>query len=452
MEEFTYYGKRTVLPNKPIEAGKKIALSSLDLVMEKHYLQMVYYYNIPKGALPIGELTNVLRIALADVMSYFPIVAGRLKMDEDGKWMIECNDAGLRFIEAIAKGSVHTWLHNLDHHKQMKLMHWEDWHHIPYYSPTLYIMVTEFEEGGLAIGLSCSHLLSDPFSATNLIKAITDKLLMGSISIPPFFHPLPKNTLGYQKAHTYPKNHLINHYKTLLEGQSPFMTQKSETIAFQFTHPMVQACINLAHLNGPTNHRPDSSPFVALAALFWASISKVKGETNGLIDISLGLDVRSKLGLDRGYFGNCMIYTKCNGDYVQLGDIPHANKVIGDEIAKVNKEETIDLIEWLNNYKSLSPISSLDMGNLVISNLENVDPYSAVFMEGYEPIRIGYYNVSSGVVKGKVMVLPSHPSEGKLSRIVMVTLPHHEALKLCEDKLLARFSPSIIMGTNKLCS
>uniref|UniRef100_A0A803N7U8 Uncharacterized protein n=2 Tax=Chenopodium quinoa TaxID=63459 RepID=A0A803N7U8_CHEQI len=297
----------------------------------------------------------------------------------------------------------------------------------------------------MAIGLSCSHLLADPFSATLLVKAWADRVLRGNIFIPPFFHPLPKIKLGLQKAHNQPNEHLINHYKSLIEGPSPSKAHHSKTVALLFTDHMVQACMDLTDLNG-LNNGSDPSPFAVLVGLLWVCISRVKGETNGLVDMSMGLDVRKVLELDQGYFGNCMIYTKVNGDDIGGDDQQLATQVIGEAIRKVNKEGIIDLIEWLDHYNNFSPISSLDKGSLVFLNLETVDPYSAVFVEGYEPFKISYYNESAILNKGKVLVLPSHPSEGKLSRLAIVTLPHNEAIELCEDKLLASFSPKIIMG------
>lgn len=139
---FSFTRKKIVTTSKPVQPGKKIQLSSLDLLMEKHHIKMVYYYKTPKGLL-IGELTRKLRIILSEVTSYFPATTGRLVRNEEGKWMINCNDAGVRIIEAIAKGSVETWLQNVDVEKEKKLIHWEDWYHIPYYWATVYVMVSE---------------------------------------------------------------------------------------------------------------------------------------------------------------------------------------------------------------------------------------------------------------------------------------------------------------------
>ncbi|KAL2894347.1 Shikimate O-hydroxycinnamoyltransferase [Bienertia sinuspersici] len=409
---------------------------------------MVYYYKTPTG-LPLDELNTKLRALLSEVTSYFPVITGRLMKNEEGKWMIKCNDAGVRIIEAIAKGSVETWLENVNEEKEKKLIHWEDWYHIPYYWATFYIMITSFEEGGIAIGVSCSHLLADSSSAALLIKAWADKALYGNVSIPPFVHSLPTKTLGIQKAHHQPNNHLINHYRSLLESPSPCsissMIQKSKTVIISFTDHVVHSCMNLAQLNGPS-YGLDPSPFPTLAAVLWLSISKVKGEINGLVDMSISLDMRKVLGLDQGFFGNCMIYTKVNSDKIGVDDLQAAAKVIGDEIDKVNKERVQDLIEWLQHCNNFSPPTSFNKGNLIFYNLENVNLYSAVFLEEYDPIKIAIYHESDIVDNGKVLVLPSHPSEGKLSRTVMVTLPNSEALKLCQDEFLASFSPAILMG------
>ncbi|KAK6912661.1 hypothetical protein RJ641_022262 [Dillenia turbinata] len=80
--------------------------------------------------------------------------------------MIKCNDV----VEARVKGSVKEWLENVDSGMELKLAHWEEMFHRPYFWSTFYMQLTEFEEGGLAVGLSCTYLVADPISATVFLK------------------------------------------------------------------------------------------------------------------------------------------------------------------------------------------------------------------------------------------------------------------------------------------
>ena len=142
-----------------------------------------------------------------------------------------------------------------------------------------------------------------------------------------------------------------------------------------------------------------------------------------------------------------MVYTQVDGGGISVDDISRATRAIQEAIGKVDKQGIEDLIEWLNQYEHHSSLPLWLGGhgdNLLFINLETVDSYSTIFVESYEPIRVSCY-IEPFVSKGKVLVLPSHSCEGSLSRLVMITLPSNEAMKLCEDGFLARFSPTILM-------
>jgi hypothetical protein len=101
----------------------------------------VYYYQT-SGDLELGLLTKKLRETLSEMLSHFPIVTGRLLRDDDiGHWKIKCNDAGVRMVEAKAKGSVEEWLRSVDREKELKLVYWEDMLQKPYYWSTFYVQV-----------------------------------------------------------------------------------------------------------------------------------------------------------------------------------------------------------------------------------------------------------------------------------------------------------------------
>lgn len=192
------------------------------------------------------------------------------------------------------------------------------------------------------------------------------------------------------------------------------------------------------------------SPFQALSGLFWTCISRIKGLKKGLVGVSICLDVRKNLGLDEGLsFGNCMIHNSLHGDDLNGDEIPEASMAVKALMEEMNSKEIMDFIKWLECNSSLSS-SGLNCGcddHLICVNLEDVEPYSAVFEEGCVPIRVSYH-VEPVVGVGQVLILPGPPEEGPLSRVVMVTLPDNEAVKLCEDVVVLGFSPTFLMGFN----
>ncbi|GLT60914.1 hypothetical protein SLA2020_336540 [Shorea laevis] len=355
--------------------------------------------------------------------------------------MIKCNDAGVRMVEARAKGSVEDWLRSVDREKELKLVHWEDMLPKPYFWSTFYAQITEFEGGGLAIGLSCTQLLADPTCAAMFFKAWADTTLAQKMRAPPHFHPLPPRRPGNKIPNHKPYTALIDHYKFLIQNSTPFIHAKHTTVALAFPHHMVKACMGLAQTT--------STPFEALAGLFWVCVSKVKGLTNGLVNMSICMDTRKALGLDRGFFGTCMVYNKVHSEGLKENDLSQAAGAIGEVVAKMDSEGVMDLIEWLeveHNEISQSP-PLMNNCDLICSSLEAVDPYSMKFVEEFEPIRVSYY-VEPVFGIGQVFIFPSPAGEGPFGRVVMVTLPEDEAVKLCEDELILQFSPTIVMGVN----
>lgn len=141
MVEVTFVCKRTVVSTKPVTPGKFSPLSVLDRLMEKNYLRMVFHYPPIGGMSEPGQVTHRLRETIAETLSHFPVVTGRLLRNDKGQWMIKCNDAGVRMIEARAKGSVEDWLKFVDREKELKLVHWEDMYHKPYFWSTFFVQV-----------------------------------------------------------------------------------------------------------------------------------------------------------------------------------------------------------------------------------------------------------------------------------------------------------------------
>ena len=108
--------------------------------MEKNHIRIVYYCK-SWGEKKAGEITVSLRESISEMLTHFPKVTGRLIRNEKGNWMIKCNDAGVRMVEARAKGSVEDWLKSVDREKELKLVYWEDMIHKPYFWSTFYVQV-----------------------------------------------------------------------------------------------------------------------------------------------------------------------------------------------------------------------------------------------------------------------------------------------------------------------
>ncbi|GAA0148699.1 acetyltransferase [Lithospermum erythrorhizon] len=445
MAEVSYICKRTVVSTKVMQQGKFCPLSVFDRVMENNHLLLVLYYQSPPG-LKVGALTAKLRESVANVLCAYPIITGRLLKTTEGHWMIKCNDAGMRLVEATAKGSMDEWLQNVNREKELQLIHWEPIFHRRYFWSTFYVQLTEFEGGGLAIGLSCSHLLADPTCATMFIKAWADTTLFGKMITPPLFHPLPTPRPLERSTNCKPYTALIDHYKNTIEKPPQVSSVKHTTISLKFDDNAVRSCIAKA-IDTDASFCREPTPFQALAGLFWICISKVKGRQNGLIDMSLSLDTRKVLRLEKSFFGNCTVHNKVQGHGISVSEFSKAVTAIKGVEDEMDNDRVLELIEWLKRFDYEHPPWMLSDG-LICANMEGVESYSAIFEAVYKPIHASYY-IEPALGEGQVLIIPSPSSEEEsLRRVVMVTLHEDELDKLLGLELIQQLSPAILMGLN----
>ncbi|KAF5743286.1 hypothetical protein HS088_TW09G01352 [Tripterygium wilfordii] len=111
-------------------------------------------------------------------------------------------------------------------------------------------------------------------------------------------------------------------------------------MALSFTGPMVQACIDMAQAQDTTS----PSPFEALSGLFWVSLSNLKRAGHGLINMSIGLEVRKVLGQHKGFFGTSVVYNEAHANPASLKEdnahyqVLQTAKAIGEVVAKTDNE------------------------------------------------------------------------------------------------------------------
>ncbi|XBI50586.1 hypothetical protein VPH35_113970 [Triticum aestivum] len=85
-------------------------------------------------------------------------MAGRLRRraDGDGSWEVKLNDAGVRFQQATVEMSMEDFLADKDRaRKEAALAPWVD--------------LNRFQDGGYAMGVSCTALLCDPLSLARFL-------------------------------------------------------------------------------------------------------------------------------------------------------------------------------------------------------------------------------------------------------------------------------------------
>eukprot|EP00250_Pteridium_aquilinum_P022186 c25318_g2_i1 orf=97-1431(+) len=178
----------TVVPTKPTER-QLMYLSSLDLLFRDiiYNLRVLFYEQI--GPSQYSQFVATLKQSLGEDLVHFYPLAGRLAMGEDGRFVIDCNDAGADFVEAQIDASFEELqrdhfdfkpyfaeLAQLGHLTRSDLPH----------LPLLSIQVTQFLEGGVAVAISHSHIAMDGSSLWHFWISWSECARGLPLSKPPF--------------------------------------------------------------------------------------------------------------------------------------------------------------------------------------------------------------------------------------------------------------------------
>ncbi|KAM7273329.1 hypothetical protein ACFE04_027993 [Oxalis oulophora] len=428
------HSKLTVVSSNPVGPGKTHPLTSLDHAMGSHTLHLVFYYSRN----PFQEFDlDPLRASLCEVLSVFPPVTGRFAKDGSDNWEIKCNDAGLRVLRATVKGvSVDQWLRFGNPNDEKDLTVWDSMpqeNDVSTWAP-FRCQITEFEGGGIAIGLSCTHMHADPTTLTLFFKAWT-QVYRGQ----PIEHPPCHKHSSLLPGTKLPKS---ANYCSAKANSPQTPSLKMSTATFKFSNSVIQNC--LAEIR---NNCPNATPFDFLAALFWTRVMHLKSDRNN--SLSICLDFRRLLQdpLPYCYFGNALHFSKLSIDEEELSFTKLASVVgfVHHHVSGIKEEEILSAIDWFESQKSESgkygPPFRMYGPELTCVSMEHDQSfmYGAVFEDDVKPAHVSY-RIGNLEGEGLIMVMPS--SEGGFARTVTVTLPEEEIAKLCNDQAIMQLEPT----------
>ncbi|KAF8388109.1 hypothetical protein HHK36_026775 [Tetracentron sinense] len=452
----TVHSKLTAVSNSPVRPGKSYPLSVLDHAMGLHSLHVVFYFRqIESNDFDLGRL----RESLSEVLTYYPVVTGRLKRGEDGNWEVKCNDAGVRVLNAKVSTTLDEWLRSADGSEERDLTVWDDMPEDPDIWSPFRIQINDFEGGGLAIGLSCTHMQADPLCATLIFKSWTDSYRGVAITHPPFFHPP-----GFRGRTSPITNTNSTKYYAAKSKLEPPSSAKMSTATFCFSDTMIKKCLSELH-----DQCPDATPYDLLAALFWSRVEHAKSLTHDRTNsLSICIDFR-KLMQARfpfGFFGNALHFSLVSSDSREMdeGGLGYVVGLVNRHFSSLNEEEFWSAIDWFESQKGeggkfAAPfrmygpeLTCINMEHMIIPSWPSWSThvstcqtllYAAMFEKDKKPVHVSY-QVGNVEGEGLILVLPS-PEEG-LGRSVMVTLPEDLTAKLCDDPAILRLEPTMLLS------
>ncbi|MQL95211.1 hypothetical protein Taro_027876 [Colocasia esculenta] len=443
----TVLAKSTSVSSTPVKQGKTYPLSPLDHAMARHSLHLVFYY-APAAATAAGMGRDRLKESLSEVLTNYPPVTGRLTSpaEEGGNWVVRCNDAGVRVLDARVGCSLEEWLRETPAAAERELAQWEAMGEDRFIWSPFCIQISEFECGGVAIGVSCAHMYADATCATLFVKAWGDVHRRACIANPPFFHPPGLCARG-------PDLNLSTSSASFLQSKSssPAAAPPStcmSTATFRFPDAAVRRC--LADLKSAC---PDATPFDALASLFWWR-SRVAAAAGGPSSLTVCVDFRKMMyaPLPHGYFGNSLHFSRVDADLGPGGADAWASAAgaLRAHAAGLVEEEFWSAVEWVESRRdaatgAFAPAFQMYGPDLTCASLDHLFSYGAAFgKDAAAPGEAGAgrpahvaYHVGGAEGEGLILVLPGPPEEGGATgRTVMVTLPQDQTDRIRRDEVI----------------
>ncbi|EEE59916.1 hypothetical protein OsJ_12543 [Oryza sativa Japonica Group] len=371
-----------------------------------------------------------LKESLSDVLSQYPAMTGRLKGPaaaaaggggEGGEgggataavhhgWIVKCNDAGVRTVDATAAATLDEWLATASGEEEMDLAYFEPMGPDPYIWSPFYVQLTEFADKSYALGLSCTHLHNDPTAAVLFLNAWAAAHRRDS-PYPPFLH---SPALAAKSAAPPPEHPLL----AAKSRGSPDTGGEMSSATFRFSAAAMRALLSAVE--------PGTTPFAALAALFWLRVAAAAADAaagGGAAqerDLTLALDFRKRMQapLPTGYYGTAVHFATARAD-LSSGLASVSAAAAGGEPFQMYGPE------------------------LTCMALDHVPLYGAEFAAGAAPARAAC-RVGGASGEGLVIVLPS--AEGESARDVAVTLPAAVTARICRDGEVLRYGADVVFG------
>ncbi|XP_043692893.1 omega-hydroxypalmitate O-feruloyl transferase-like [Telopea speciosissima] len=320
---------------------------------------------------------EVIKQALAEVLVHYYPLAGKLALDSDGRFVIECTGDGVPFIEAITTHELEALgdLTKLDFGILSQLVYT--------FPPTKNILeiplvatqVTRFKCGGFALGVAINHSMADGLCAMEFISSWAEIARGLPLTILPF---LDRTVLKSRKT---PKIEFPHHEfyqikdmpKTIIASQDEDFLSKS----FCFNMERLEQLKRSAMEDGLLEK---CSSFAVVAAYTWSIMTEsLQMETDEKTKLVFPIDLRSKFNppLPKGYFGNGIFHASCLCSAGELTSKPlsFAVKLVQDSIKLV----TEDYVRSALDYYEVNRTSPMATYTLFLSSWSKLDFLTADF-------------------------------------------------------------------------
>ncbi|CAG8844267.1 41329_t:CDS:2, partial [Gigaspora margarita] len=379
-----------VKPAKPTR-HVQVPLSNCDIIMPPYYIGFFSFF---KNGLQKNNFMNIqkLLVSLEDVLNdYYPL-AGTLKSEPNGRFIIDCNDRGVQFI--ITECSDIT-IDQLENNK------WVIPHGLVPSLPIankidsiLFIAQhTTFADGSVALGAFINHYITDWFGLSTFMKNWGRRARLEQIDPPIHDRSLLKAS-GNPQTHAPPEYFIMKPKsgKASNVQQSPAISSLTTKI-FHFSQDNLKRL--LEYYSAGISEGSWISTNDALVAHIWRAVTKArKIDLNTEVFCGFTVNGRDRLipSIPESYYGNVVFLGYLKMLVSQL--INDSPSTVALQVRKANTDMNNSLIrskiDWIDQQsdKSLIMSSVSFSGNdLVITNLSKCQDNNLIDFGDGTPIK-----------------------------------------------------------------
>ncbi|WVZ94529.1 hypothetical protein U9M48_040410 [Paspalum notatum var. saurae] len=287
----------TVVPSSVTGESVDYELTDADLLHKLHYVRAVHVFRAPAAAAAPGERALSVR-ELKEPMfpwldMFFP-VSGRLRRRQQqqdaaaddeaaGRPFVRCNDCGVRIVEAACDATVEQWMEAEAERGGMCKPLAYDKVIGPelFFSPLLYVQITSFKCGGMALGFTWAHVIGDIPSAAACF-ATWAQLASGNKAPPPTLRdplsllPPPPPAAPPARATAPPAPSSVVKATSAPVGDHWAVPTAHDMVPFSF-HVTEQQLNALQQRPGAAG----VGPFELVSALVWRALAAIRASEDG---------------------------------------------------------------------------------------------------------------------------------------------------------------------------
>lgn len=418
-----------VQPAEPTWNGP-MPLTEFDQTGFLTHNRTMYFYRPSGNWLTQKEtIYKTVRTSLSKILVHFYPLAGRLRWLDGSRLVLECNGKGVQLIEAEADADLDT-LGDFTpsphfHHLTPPINYKTPIEEIP----LVFVQLTNFKCGGIALSYSISDAVVDGKSALHFISEWANLARGDTLGNAPFLDrkflragdlPSAKSCFAHEQFD----------YPPLLVGKSSCENEREKETTeamLKLTKIQVEMLKNEANRTRPYNDSDRIfTRYEAIAAHIWRCACRARGHVyEQPTGLAVCVDIRNRVEppLPRKYFGNAIvdvIATGCSGDLVTrplsyaASRIRQAKNSVTSEFVHSN----LDYLKNLEDFSGLQDIHPMNTNqgpfygnpNLGVISWMTLPVYGVDFGWGKEIFMIP----GTHACDGDSLVLPGHDGDGSM--------------------------------------